>query len=192
MRFLIISGSPKSEGLTAALQAELFRGATDGGAEVEVLTLDSFERCHVCGDGWGECRSTHKCIIDDGFASAQEKIRLADAIALVTPVYWAETSELMKGFMDRLRRCEFAFGAGRQGEDETILRSKNVILAVNAGGSGNGINTALAQLERFCQHTGAVVFDTLGLNRWNHDYKRPAAYAAAKALASGRRNGVSV
>lgn len=193
MRFLIISGNPKTDGLTAALLDEIARGARDGGADVEVITLDKIERCKVCGGGWGNCRATHKCVFGgDGFDAAQEKVYAADAVAIVTPVYWAEVSELLKGFLDRLRRCEFAVGAGKVGDPERALSGKQVILAVNAGGSGNGINTALAQLERFCQHTGAQVFDTFGLNRWNHDHKRPAAYASAKALAQGRRNGQSI
>jgi multimeric flavodoxin WrbA len=184
VKFLIISGNPKKDGLTAAVIDEIARGARDGGADVEILTVDKLEPCRVCGDGWGNCRASKKCSFGgDGFDAAQETVRNADALALVTPVYWAEVSETLKSFLDRLRRCEFAFGGG------TAFKDKQTLLAVNAGGSGNGILTALEQLDRFCQHTGAVIFDRLGFNRWNYDYKRPAAYAAARAIAEGRVNG---
>ena len=42
----------------------------------------------------------------DGFTDAQEKIREADAVAFISPVYWEEVSEGLKSFMDRFRRCE--------------------------------------------------------------------------------------
>ena len=61
MKYLIISGNPKKDGLCYSLTEEVKRGAAEGGAEVEVLTLEKLERCHVCGDGWGTCREKHVC-----------------------------------------------------------------------------------------------------------------------------------
>jgi hypothetical protein len=34
-----------------------------------------------------------------------------------------------------------------------------------------------------------VIFDYVGINRWNNDYKRKAVYAAARAMAEGRKAG---
>jgi hypothetical protein len=89
--------------------------------------------------------------------------------------------------MDRLRRCEFATG-GFDG----ALKGKQTLLAAVPGGSGNGLLTCLQQMERFCQHTGAVIFDFIGVNRWNRNYKRVAAYEAAKMMAQGIKNGDDV
>jgi hypothetical protein len=47
-------------------------------------------------------------------------------------------------------------------------------------------------MDRFCRHTGAVIFDYIGINRWNNDYKKATIYAAAKAMAEGRKNGETV
>jgi hypothetical protein len=44
-------------------------------------------------------------------------------------------------------------------------------------------------MDRFCRHTGAVIFDYISVNRWNNDYKKNAAYAAARAMAEGRKAG---
>jgi hypothetical protein len=49
--------------------------------------------------------------------------------------------------------------------------------------------SCLEQMDRFCRHTGAVIFDYIGVNRWNNDYKKSAAYAAARAMAEGRLAG---
>ena len=185
MKFLILSGNPKSDGLCRGLTDEIVRGAQDAGAEVTEVTLEGLELCRVCGNGWGICRENHRCAFGaDGFDRIQALVREADALCLVTPVYWGEAAEGLKSFMDRLRRCDF----GQAG----ALSGKPVLLVASPGGSGNGLLTALEQMDRFCRHTSAVIFDYIGINRWSSDYKRPAAYAAAKAMGSGRKAGETV
>ena len=74
--------------------------AQDSGAEVTVIDMKGMTACRVCGDGRGTCGSENECAFaDDGFAAAQEAAREADAIVLVTPVYWAEVAEGLKSFM---------------------------------------------------------------------------------------------
>ena len=185
MKFLLISGNPKKEGLCRSVMESVLQGAADGGAQTETLSTDGLGRCRCCGEGWGVCRESRVCAFGgDGFTAAQALVRDADLLCLATPVYWGEMAEGLKSFLDRLRRCEF----GQNG----ALRGKPVLLAASPGGTGNGMLTCLEQMDRFCRHTGVEIFDYIGINRWNSDYKRAAAYAAAKALAEGRRPGESV
>jgi multimeric flavodoxin WrbA len=185
MKYLIVSGNPKKDGLCYSVTDAVFRGAKDGGADVEILGVGKLDRCHVCADGWGSCREKHRCVFgSDGFDAAQAKIKEFDQFCFITPVYWEEMAEGLKGFFDRLRRCEF----GQSG----ILSGKQVLITASPGGSGNGLLACLGQMDRFCRHTGAVIFDYIGVNRWNHDYKKNAAYSAAKAMAEGRRAGETV
>ena len=190
MKFVIFSGNPKSTGLCRSVTDEIIRGAHDGGAEVAEISMKGMTACRACGDGRGTCASEKTCAFgDDGFAAAQEAAKEADAVVLVTPVYWAEVAERLKSFLDRFRRCESSVGfETRKG----VIAGKPVLLVASAGGSGRGSLTALEQMERFCDHTGASIFDRISVNRWNSDYKREAAYAAAKALAGGRRPGETV
>ena len=185
MKYVIITGNPKSDGLCHEITEQVKRGATEGGAQVEVLTVDKLERCRVCGNGWGTCREQNRCAFgEDGFNSAQECVKSADQICLISPVYWHEMAEGLKCFLDKLRRCEF----GQEG----ALSGKQVLLVASPGGTGNGLLPCLEQMDRFCRHTGAVVFDAIGVNRWNNDYKRKAAYAAARAMAEGRKAGETI
>ena len=182
MKYVIISGNPKTEGLCHSVTEKVRCGAEDGGAQVEILKVEPLGRCHVCGDGWGSCRERHVCAFgEDGFDAAQEAVKNADQLCIITPVYWGEMAEGLKSFLDRLRRCEF----GQAG----ALSGKQILLVASPGGTGNGLLTCLEQMDRFCRHTGAVIFDAIGINRWNNDYKRPAAYAAARAMAEGRKAG---
>ena len=177
MKFLIISGNPKNDGLCRSVQDEIARGARDGGAEVKIITAEGLGRCRVCGDGWGRCRDENRCAFGgDGFDDAQSAAREADAVCIITPVYWGEMTEHLKAFLDRLRRCEF----GKDG----AFSGKPALIAVSPGGSGNGMISCLDQLDRFCRHVGAEVFDYIGVNRKNCEYKRVAAYFAAKTMAS--------
>jgi len=183
MKYLIISGNPKKDGLCQSIITEIARGATDGGAETEILTVNGTESCRCCGDGWGSCLKEHKCAYNnknDGFAAAQKKACSADMLCIITPVYWGEVSEGLKSFLDRLRRCEF---------QAKNLAGKQVLLVASPGGSGGGMLPCLGQLERFCHHIGLVIFDYIGVNRWNSDYKKTAAYSAARAMAEGRKAG---
>jgi len=187
MKYLIITGNPKQNGLCYSITNEIMRGASDGGAEVEILNTAGMESCRCCGNGWGTCREQHKCSFgENGFNKAQETVKDADMICIITPVYWGEVAEGLKSFIDRLRRCENMFNKNG------VLSGKQILLVAVPGGSGNGMLSCLEQMERFCRHTGAVIFDYIGVNRWNSDYKKIAAYSASKAMAEGRKAGVTV
>jgi multimeric flavodoxin WrbA len=189
MKLVILSGNPKNTGLCRSVTDAVIRGAAESGAQIEEITMEGITACQVCGEGWGVCLKEHICAFgEDGFTEKQEAVRRADALAIITPVYWSEMAEGLKSFLDRLRRCENRFGNAGGG----ALAGKPVLLVASPGGSGNGAVTALGQMERFCQHTEAVVFDFISINRWNSDYKREAARAAARALTGGRRAGETV
>jgi multimeric flavodoxin WrbA len=187
MKIVILSGNPKKDGLCQSAIEAAKLGALQGGAEVDEIRLCDYEmgRCRVCGNGWGTCRSEGICAYgDDGFDDAVEQLRSSDTVIMATPVYWGETSEALKCFLDRLRRIESS--------NRTVLENKQVLLIASPGGSGNGGLTCLEQMDRFCRHVGAVLFDHIIVNRWNSDYKKQAVKAAACALAGGRKNGDTI
>lgn len=187
MKIILLSGNPKQTGLCQTVLQSAIEGAQAGGAVVEEIKLCDTKliRCQVCDDGWGICRDQNICQYgSDGFTELQEKLKQADAVFIGTPVYWGETSEALKSFLDRLRRCEF----GRDG----ALSDKQTMLIASAGGTGNGIINCLNQLEQFCRHTDMPIFDRFGINRWNADYQCKAVFSAAKAIASGRRAGETI
>ncbi len=187
MKICIVSGNPKTEGLCHSIIEAAKAGILEAGAEVDELRLSEYEmgHCRVCGNGWGTCRTDSYCTFgSDGFDQARERLGNCDAAILATPVYCGECSDSLKAFLDRIRRCDIF----KQG----VLFEKQTLLIASAGGSGRGLLTCFEQMERFCRNTGAIVFDYIGVNRWNGDYKKEVAKAAAYALASGRKNGETV
>ncbi len=179
MKVLIISGTPKREGLSCSCEEAALAGVISAGAEGEVVKLCDYKltRCAMCGDGWGTCRDKHTCIYgDDGFNDIQSKLAEADLLILNTPVYWGDMTEIMKAFFDRFRRCEAFKGS------ESALADKNVLLIASPGGSGNGLISCLEQMERVCRHLSAKIYDFIGVNRWNREYKLAAIKAAAASM----------
>jgi multimeric flavodoxin WrbA len=167
--------------------AAVIEGAIESGATVDEIRIEALDllRCQVCGDGWGTCLSERRCSYEnDGFADVCRRLQQADALALATPVYWGEMAEGLKCFLDRLRRC----ARGKDG----FLAGRQVLILATPGGSGNGQLSCFEQMDRFCRHTGLIIFDYLPANRWTVDYQRQTARAAASALAGGRRNGDTV
>jgi len=179
MKLIIISSSPNKDGLTAACAAAARDGVVKAGGEVEMVSLNDLHvgMCQACDNGWGTCHEHHECQVLDDFQDLHQRTCAADGLVLVTPVYWGEMSESAKAFTDRLRRCE----ATR--DDESALRGKPVLAVAAAGGSGGGMITCLASMERWIQHVRARTFDLLPVNRWSRQYKLETIRAAAEALA---------
>jgi multimeric flavodoxin WrbA len=179
MNVIIIYSSPNEDGLTAACAYAAAQGIRQGGGTAEEVRLNDLKiaSCQACDEGWGACRTEHECELRDDFQALHQKVIGADALVLVSPVYWGEMSESAKAFTDRLRRSE----ATR--EPKSQLAGKPVIAVAAAGGSGNGMITCLASMERWIQHTQGRVFDLIPVNRWTRDYKFDTIRAAAEAMA---------
>ncbi len=180
MNFMVICASPNKDGLTAACASAALEGLKQAGAAAEQVWLNEQQVgvCQACENGWGTCRTEHECQVQDGFQSLHARVRQADGLVLVTPVYWGEMSESSKSFTDRLRRCEASLAA------ESRLANKPVVAVAAAGGSGNGMITCLLGMERWIQHVRARPFDLIPVNRWSREYKLEAIRAACAACAT--------
>jgi multimeric flavodoxin WrbA len=180
MKIALIHTSPNLDGLTAACATAAGQGLRLAGAACDEIYLNSFHvgACQACDNGWGDCKPQHICRVQDDFQALHTRILAADGLVLVTPVYWGEMSESAKSLTDRLRRCEASAGA------ESRLAGKPFLAVAAAGGSGGGMITCLASMERWCQHVRARVFDLIPVNRWSREYKFECITAAARAMAT--------
>jgi multimeric flavodoxin WrbA len=179
--YLIITSSPNADGLTAACGKAAYDGVTGAGGAAELIDISAakLEPCRVCGDGWGTCRDTAKCVINDILPDLQAKFRESEGVVLVTPVYFAQPGERMRFFADRFRRCE-AFN-----QSGSAAKGKQIDLIAAAGGSGNGTATCLAEMEQWCRHVGATPQERIGVTRFNREPMLKAIQDAAARLVSG-------
>ncbi|MDR1060045.1 MAG: flavodoxin family protein [Clostridiales bacterium] len=179
--YLIVTSSPNSDGLTAACGKSACKGVAEAGGAAELIDISAAKLapCRVCGNGWGTCRETAKCVINDVLSDLQNKLRESEGAILVTPVYFGQPSERMKYFLDRFRRCE-AFN-----KDGSAARGKQIDLVAAAGGSGNGTATCLAEMEQWCRHVGAIPQERIGVTRFNREAMLQVIQDAAARLALG-------
>lgn len=186
MKLLIINGTPKTDGICYSFVLAAEEIAKNLAIEVETIHLvkENLLKCQMCDEGWGICFNQHRCIFgeEDGFNGLLHKFQEADLYVYITPVYWSEISEEMKIFIDKLRRCEATKQWDSRQDQISFHQGKGSILVAAAGGGGGGILPALTQLERAVAQMGGDawpreqvgIFDYIGVNRWNQDYKREA------------------
>jgi len=179
--FIIITASPNKDGLTAACGEAAIAGITGTGGQVEVFDISALklEPCRICGNGWDSCRGAGNCVIDDCLPEIQTKIKDAEGVFVITPVYFWQPSERMKYFCDRLRRCEAFRNGGSWAENRQI----NLVAA--AGGSGNGTAQCLVELEQWCRHIRAIPQERIGITRFNRGYMLKVIEDAGQRMVSG-------
>ena len=180
MKVLIVTSTPNQEGLTAACGEAARQGVVDGGSRARLVNLNEHEilRCVVCEDGWGPCRTKHRCRLEDDFTELQSMFGEAEGFVWVTPVYFGEPSETMKAFFDRLRRCE----ATKKNGAKSVVDGKPTVCAAAAGGSGNGAVHCLAEMERLARQLHGAPFDFIPVTQKTREYQTETIHDAVAAM----------
>ncbi len=100
MKVLILNGSPRSNGNTAAVTAEMVRVFESEGVETEVLPVGTLR---ICGcRGCSACKKTGKCVMDDEVNEYAKKFEECDGMVIASPVYYAGANATLVALLDRL------------------------------------------------------------------------------------------
>ncbi|PLZ03119.1 NAD(P)H dehydrogenase [Burkholderia sp. WAC0059] len=77
----------------------------------------------------------------EDIAREQEKLRWADAVILQFPLWWFSMPAILKGWIDRVYACGFAYGVGEHSDSrwgnrygEGAMAGKRAMLVVTTGG----------------------------------------------------------
>jgi multimeric flavodoxin WrbA len=159
-------GSPNREGRTHEIVWAALQGAADSGVNIQLVQLADHV-CEACKDcqPW-ECRDAQKCTyVDEAFEFLSGKLRSCDGLVLGTPVYWSDTSGMVRYLM---LKCARVFGASGRFSGLPALG-----IAV-AGGSGHGLVSGLKPLYQFFQAMRMRAIEPLPATRfnWNASLKR--------------------
>ena len=100
-KVVILLGSPRKDGNTAALAERIAEGAAGAGADVETVCLADLDIAPCTG-----CEGCHKpgadgCVIKDDMQDLYPKLAGAASIVYASPVYWFTVSAQLKAAMDR-------------------------------------------------------------------------------------------
>ena len=100
MKVLMLNGSPKANGNTAAALAEMEAIFLKEGIEVETVLVGNrdIRGCIACG----YCFQNGKCVFDDAVNKLAPKFQEADGLVLASPVYYASPNATLIALLDRL------------------------------------------------------------------------------------------
>lgn len=99
MKLLGIAGSPRRNGNTDLLLAELLKGAAGKGAEVKTIYLSNMNinPCQHCDF----CLKEGKCRINDDMQQIYDQLEQADVIVIASPVQFLGPPAQLKAMIDR-------------------------------------------------------------------------------------------
>jgi len=151
-KILVILGSPRKKGNSAALAGRIVSGAEAAGAVIETIFLHDL-RISPCQ----ACYACHKkiskgCAINDDMQSIYPKLIENPTWVLACPVYWFTMSAQMKLFMDRM------FGLVAYGQNP--FYRKRIAIAMSYGDTdpfSSGCVNALRTFQDAFTYTGSKI-----------------------------------
>ena len=105
MYILALNGSPNHEGNTAFLLNKILDKCKENGADVEMINVPDTVNSAItpfCGTCTGPCMAV--CYKGTALEEAFDKLRLADAVVMGSPVYFGTVSAQLKAFFDKTRK----------------------------------------------------------------------------------------
>lgn len=175
-------GSPNREGRTSQLVKAALEGASRAGAPTELVQMAD----HVvaaCRDCLPRvCQENQKCTFEDqAFEHLSQKVLECGALVLGTPVYWWDTTGMVKYFILKMFRV-YAPSAPLKG-----LPALGISIA---GGTGNGLISGLRPVYHLFQMLQMRALEPLPATRFNFDaaVKRAGELGSQLAPMIQRRN----
>ena len=156
-----IVGSPNRESRTNQLVKAALEGAAHAGAPTELVQMADHvvAACKDC-QPW-VCLTNQKCTYEDeAFEYLSQKVLSCGALVLGAPVYWWDTSGMIKYFILKMFRV-YARSAPLQG-----LPAIGIGIA---GGTGNGLISGLRPVYHFFQMMQMRGLEPLPTTRFNFD-----------------------
>jgi len=158
MKVAIFTGSPRSNGNTAAMAESLAKVLNKYEVDSEVIDL---YRHHInpCLD-CRECKVEEmKCAQKDGMTLLYEKLEWADVLVFGTPIYWFGPSAQTKLLIDRFR----PYFANKK------LYGKKAALLLPAGSGIGDCDLTITQFKRVFKALGIKYIDAIGIQAYNVD-----------------------
>ncbi|MCM0081149.1 flavodoxin family protein [Geomonas sp. Red32] len=149
MKIIAINGSPRGmNGTTGKLLEEVLAGATEAGAEVEIVELSKtpITPCVACD----RCHAVGPCPLKDEYEVIKAKMEAADAVVLASPNYIFSVTAQMKSFIDRCNGLAH----------RTALEGKYAVVVETSGGGGD--DEVLDYMLRVVNSWGAQCVGKIG------------------------------
>lgn len=99
-KVLLVNGSPRPRGCTAAALEEMIRVFEQEGIETELIQIGTKEirGCIACG----KCGRLGHCVFSDLVNETAPRLKEADGLVIGSPVYYGSPNGTLLSFLDRL------------------------------------------------------------------------------------------
>ena len=163
MKVLMLNGSPKAKGNTAAALAEMEKIFVQEGFQVQNIQIGhkAIRGCIACNG----CAREGKCVFDDGINDLAAEFETADGLVIASPVYYASANATLIALLDRLFYST------------PFPKTMKVGAAVVAARRG-GLSAAFDELNKFFTISGMPVASS---QYWNGVHGRAPGEAAQDA-----------
>lgn len=155
MRALVLMGSPRKNGNTAALLVPFCEELQASGAECETVWLydEDIRPCRACRR-CQEHESGFGCPQDDGVPALFEKILDCELLVFATPIYSWYCTPPVKALLDRLvYGMNKFYGTGKR--RTSLWAGKSVALLLTCGyRPEKGSDLFEEGMRRYCKHSG--------------------------------------
>ncbi len=178
MNILIVYAHPEPQSLNGSLKDFTVERLSNAGHQVEVsdlyamnwkAALDQYDSADFDARQRFDPSSASLHAFEHGLQSAdiaaeQQKLDRADMLILQFPLWWFSMPAIMKGWVDRVYACGFAYGVGEHSDShwgdrygEGRMAGKRAMLIVTAGGWAShygprGVNGPIDDLLFPIQH----------------------------------------
>ncbi|WP_067475918.1 NAD(P)H-dependent oxidoreductase [Nocardia amamiensis] len=176
MKVLIVYAHPRPDSLTGALKDVAVQQLRADGHEVRITDLyamgwkaaantDDFGAVEESNFMLASGEAYHNGTLSPDIRAEQEKLLWADTVVLHFPLWWFGLPAILKGWVDRVLTCGFAYGAGGKAMPRYgagVLAGRRAMLVVGIGGkrpsySDRGINGPVEDLL-FPIHHGVLYY----------------------------------
>lgn len=103
-KILLINGHPDAESFNYALSDAYKKGAVKAGAEIKQINIRELNFNPNLQFGYRK-----RTELEPDLLEAQDKLKWADHLVWIYPVWWGSVPSMMKGFLDRVMLPGFAF-----------------------------------------------------------------------------------
>ena len=151
---LVLLGSPRKKGNSAALAKQITNGVESVGAKVETVYLNGLnikpcQGCYAC-----KKKNSSGCAVDDDMQSLYPKLVESYAWVIASPVYWFNMSAQTKIFMDR------CYALWNEDPEINPIYKKRIAIAMSYGDSdafNSGCVNALRSFQDAYRYAGARI-----------------------------------
>ena len=185
-KILVLSGSPKKDGNTAALIEWFCEGARANGARVEIVHTaflkyksNGCTSCRMC-----QKRVEYECVIKDDAQPVLKKMAEVDVIVMATPLYFFGASAQLKLVFDRM--FSLYKWDNKAGTMETPLKGKTLVVLASAF-EDVGLDALAKPFRLTAEYTGMKYAELLVPNAGESGEIRSKSGIREKAVRLGKQ-----